>query len=115
MASVQARSLTSSAPPRGYSTPFANDGASRKKTTSSEPSSQCAVIRALTAVYFTQGKGEIAGRQPGSGQWFGTIPGYEVVNRELVVSSRMRRAKAIEDRGFCVIQVWELQNDFAAG
>ena len=45
----------------------------------------------------------------------GTIPGDELLHRELVVSPRMRRTEAIEYGGFCVIQIWELQNNFAAG
>jgi hypothetical protein len=47
--------------------------------------------------------------------WLGAIPGDELLHCKLVVSPRMRRAKAIEHCGFCVIQIWKLQNDLAAG
>ena len=46
---------------------------------------------------------------------FGAIPGDELLHRKLVISSRMRRTEAVEYRGLCLIQIWELQNDFAAG
>ena len=45
----------------------------------------------------------------------GTIPSDELFHLKLVISPRMRRAEAVEYRGFRVIQIWELQDDLAAG
>jgi hypothetical protein len=43
------------------------------------------------------------------------MPSDELLHRELIASPRMRRAEAVDPRGFCVIQIRELQDDPAAG
>jgi hypothetical protein len=43
-----------------------------------------------------------------------TTPDDELLHCKLVVPPRMRRTQAVEYGGFCVIQIWKLQNELAA-
>ena len=94
--------------------PAASSGLSRPESAASYASLLTAARRWLT-VPAARPKDSKQTRNRRTTARFRAIPHDELLHCELVVSPRMRRAKAVEYRGFRVIQFRKFQSDFPGG